>query len=210
MKNNLTYAITVCNEEVELQKLVTFLLKHKRSQDSIVILYDTKNGSKGVEEYLRSHSINGEFNWHAEEFNNHFADWKNKLTSLCNTDYIFQIDADELPHEDLIEMLPHIIDHNPDVVLIPRHNVVNGITQEHIQKWRWRKDEEGRINWPDLQWRLYRKDKRIYWVNKVHEKLEGYKSIAALPGNDNLGNLFLYHIKDIDKQEKQNSYYETL
>ena len=106
MKNNLTYAITVCNEEVELQKLVTLLLKHKRSQDSIVILYDKKNGSKGVEEYLRSHSINGEFSWHADEFNNHFADWKNKLGSLCNTDYIFQIDADECPHEDLIEMLP--------------------------------------------------------------------------------------------------------
>jgi len=44
----------------------------------------------------------------------------------------------------------------------------------------------------------------------VHEKLEGYKSIAALSGNDTLGNLFLYHIKDINKQEKQNSYYETL
>jgi hypothetical protein len=210
MKNNLTYAITVCNEEVELQKLVTFLLKHKRSQDSIVILYDKKNGSKGVEEYLRSHSVNGEFSWHADEFNNHFADWKNKLGSLCTTDYIFQIDADELPHEDLIEMLPHIIDQDPDVVLIPRHNIVNGITQEHIQRWGWKQDELGRINWPDLQWRLYRKDKRIYWVNKVHEKLEGYKSIAALPGNDNLGNLFLYHIKNIEKQEKQNNYYSTL
>jgi hypothetical protein len=65
MKNNLTYAITVCNEEVELQKLITFLLDKKRPEDPIVVLYDKKNGSKGVEEYLRSHSINGEFNWHA-------------------------------------------------------------------------------------------------------------------------------------------------
>jgi hypothetical protein len=210
MKNNLTYAITVCNEEVELQKLISFLLDKKRPEDPIVILYDKKNGSKGVEEFLRSHSVNGEFNWFAEEFNNHFADWKNKLTNLCNTDYIFQIDADELPHEDLIEMLPHIIDQDPDVVLIPRHNIVNGITPEHIQKWGWKQDELGRINWPDFQWRLYRKDKRIQWVNKVHERLEGHKTISALPGNETLGNLFLYHIKDIDKQEKQNNYYSTL
>ena len=150
MKNNLTYATTVCNEEVELQNLLTFLLKNKRPEDPIVVLYDKKNGSKGVEEYLRSHSVNSEFNWFAEEFNNHFADWKNKLTSLCNTDYIFQIDADELPHEDLIEMLPHIIDQDPDVVLIPRYNIVNGITPERIQKWGWKQDELGRINWLDL------------------------------------------------------------
>jgi hypothetical protein len=107
-------------------------------------------------------------------------------------------------------MLPHIINQDPDVVLIPRHNTVNGITPEHIQKWGWKQDELGRINWPDLQWRLYRKDKRIQWVNKVHERLEGHRTISALPGNETLGNLFLYHIKDINKQEKQNSYYETL
>ena len=53
----ISYAITVCNEEVELQKLVTFLLKHKELQDEIVITYDSKNGSKSVEEYLKNNCI---------------------------------------------------------------------------------------------------------------------------------------------------------
>ena len=88
----ISYAITVCNEFVEIQRLVNFLVKNKRHQDEIVILYDESNGDIEVENYLRSHSVNGEFNWHKGKFNNHFADWKNKLTSHCNGDYIFQID----------------------------------------------------------------------------------------------------------------------
>ena len=209
MKNNLTYAITVCNEEVELQKLVTLLLAHKRSQDSIVILYDKKNGSKGVEEYLRSHSVNGEFSWHADEFNNHFADWKNKLGSLCNTDYIFQIDADEMPNVTLLENLPLILEQNPDneVYLVPRVNTVEGLTQEHIQKWGWNVNEKGWVNWPDYQWRIWKNKPEIKWKNKVHEVLEGFKTYAPLHDTELLA---LYHPKDIKRQEKQNKYYSTL
>ena len=36
----ISYAITVCNEFYEIQRLVHFLLRTKRSQDNIVILFD--------------------------------------------------------------------------------------------------------------------------------------------------------------------------
>jgi hypothetical protein len=139
----ISYAITVCNEFVEIQRLVEFLLKNKRSKDEIVILYDSQNGNIEIEMFLRSHSINGEFNWHKEKFENNFADWKNKLTTHCSGDFIFQIDADEIPHEYLISILPTILESNPevDVYLTPRVNTVAGITQEHIQKWGWRVDK---------------------------------------------------------------------
>ena len=87
----ISYAITVCNEFVEIQKLVNLLLEIKRVQDEDVVLYDSKNGDKEIEVYLRSHSVNSEFVWHSGEFEGHFADWKNKLTALCSGDYIFQI-----------------------------------------------------------------------------------------------------------------------
>ena len=109
---NITYAITVCNEFVEIQRLMSFLLLHKRYQDNIVVLYDEANGDPEVEEYLRTHSLNGEFAWHKAKFQNHFAEWKNRLSSLCNGDYIFQIDADEVPHEKLIEVLPDVLEGN--------------------------------------------------------------------------------------------------
>jgi len=205
----ISYAITVCNEFIEIQRLVNFLLQHKRLQDNIVILFDEANGDPGVENYLRSHSQNGEFHWHKGKFDRHFANWKNKLTSLCNGDYIFQIDADELPNENLIAVLPELLKENNevDVFLVPRVNTVEGLTQEHIAKWGWRVNDEGWVNWPDYQWRIYKNSPDIKWINKVHERLEGFKTYTALPSDSSFA---LFHPKTIDKQEKQNNYYDTL
>ena len=205
----ISYAITVCNEFVEIQKLISFILKNKRNEDEIIILFDSKNGDPTIEEYLRSHSVNGEFIWVKGEFGNHFADWKNKLTKLCSGDYIFQIDADELPHTKLMESLPEILEKNShnDVFLVPRVNTVEGILDEHINKWGWRLNEKKWINWPDNQWRIYKNNGTIKWINKVHERLDGFKTFASLPPIEEFA---LYHPKTIDRQEKQNQYYDTL
>ena len=205
----ISYAITVCNEFIEIQRLVNFLLQHKRAQDNIVILYDEANGDPEIESFLRSHSINGEFSWHKGKFNNHFADWKNKLTSLCNGDYIFQIDADEYPSEDLIQSLPEMLELNPemDIFLVPRINTVEGLTPEHIAKWGWNVTDTGWVNFPDFQWRIWRNVPEIKWINKVHERLDGFKTYTMLPDVEYFA---LYHPKTIQKQEKQNNYYDTL
>jgi len=205
----ISYAITVCNEFVEIQKLISILLEYKRYEDEIIILYDFKNGSEGIEQFLRAKSVNAEFSWHKGEFKGHFADWKNQLTELCSGDYIFQIDADEYPHDSLISQLPVILEANPEneVYLIPRVNTVEGLTNEHIQKWGWNVNDKGWVNWPDYQWRVWKNKPEIKWVNKVHEKLSGHKTYATLPDMEGLS---LYHPKKIDRQEKQNAYYNTL
>lgn len=205
----LSYAVTVCNETVEIQRLIAFLLENKRSEDEIVVLYDSKNGTPEVEEYLRAKSINGEFAWHAKEFNNHFADWKNYLTTLCNGDYIFQIDADELPHKSLLTLLPAVLESNieTEVFWVPRVNTVEGLTQDDIDKWRWNVNEKGWVNWPDPQMRVYKKREGIRWENKVHERIEGYTSYTMLPHKEEWS---LHHPKDIDRQRRQNNYYNTL
>lgn len=206
----ISYAITVCNEYEEIQKLVTFLKENKRVQDEVVILYDQKNGDERVAEWLTKMNIypNIQF-WRGLWFEGHFADWKNKLTSYCTGDYIFQIDADEMPHKYLIDALPEILEGNQDleVLLVPRVNTVEGLTMEHIKKWGWNVDVEGRVNWPDFQWRIWKNKPEIKWINKVHERLTGFKTYATLPAQPSLA---LYHPKDIARQEKQNSYYETL
>ena len=205
----ISYAITVCNEFEEIQRLVNFLVKNKRSEDEIVILFDSKNGTKDIEDYLRAKSINNEFSWHSEEFNNHFADWKNHLTTLCSGDYIYQIDADEMISSHALLFIPEIIKTNPtiEVYKVPRINTVKGLTQEHIQKWGWNVDEKGWVNFPDPQWRIYKNDPKIKWKNKVHEILEGHESFSELPYDEIL---CLQHHKTIKKQEKQNNYYNTL
>jgi len=204
----ISYAIPVCNEHVEIQRLVSFLLKHKQSNDEIVIMFDSKNGSKAVEEYLRSHSVNAEFQWYPNEFDGHFGNMKNKLNSMCSGDYIFQIDADELPDIGLMENIHGILELNDvDVILVPRVNTVAGLTDEHIQKWGWNVNSDGWVNWPDMQWRLYKNSDNIKWINKVHEQLDGFKTISHLPLQEELA---LHHPKTIERQEKQNAYYDTL
>ena len=206
----ISYAITVCNEKDEIRRLIDFLSKNKREEDEIVILFDKGKGTAEVWSYLQ---------FCLQEYNNikvkdgtfkhHFADWKNYLTSLCNGDYIFQIDADEIPHDILIAQLPTILESNPnnEVYLVPRVNTVKGLTKEYVQKWRWNVDLEDRVNWPDYQWRIWKNKPEIKWVNKVHEKLEGFKTYAPLPQNPELA---LQHPKTIERQIKQNEYYDTL
>ena len=206
----ISYAITVCNELKEIQRLIPFLLENKRGGDEIVVLFDNKNGTKEVEDYLNGFgSIDSHFKYYSDEFEGRFDDWKNKLTKHCAGDYIFQIDADEIPNVTLLENLPLILEQNPDneVYLVPRVNTVEGLTKEHIKKWRWNVNDKGWVNWPDYQWRIWENKPEIKWKNKVHEVLEGFKTYAPLHDTELLA---LYHPKDIKRQEKQNKYYSTL
>lgn len=204
----ITYAITVCNEFIEIQRLIAFLLKHKRTQDDIVVLYDEANGDLEIENFLRSHSVNGEFAWHKAKFKGHFADWKNQLSSLCTGDYIFQIDADEMIDEYICRLLPQVLEHNQvDVIRVPRINTVDGLTHNHVQQWGWTVNDQGWINFPDYQWRIYRNATHIKWENKVHEVLTGYETISHLPTDKEW---CLLHSKTINRQIKQNEYYEKI
>ena len=205
----ISYAVTVCNEFLEIQRLLQKLLTLKKPQDEIVVLWDSKNGDPMVETYLRKMNVEKSlFLWYPYEFDGHFADLKNELTKHCSGDYIFQIDADEYPHETLMDNIHEILEANDvDVILVPRVNTVEGLTQDHIQKWRWNVSEKGWVNFPDPQWRIYKNSESIRWENKVHEKLVGYDTISNLPWMEELS---LYHPKDIDRQERQNEYYDTL
>lgn len=204
----LSYSIPVCNELSEIKRLIPFLLQTKQPDDEVVVLFDSTNGSDEVKDYLMSASERGEFKWNDYPFDGHFGNMKNHLTSLCSGDYIFQIDADEIPNESLMLNIHAILEENEvDVVLVPRVNTVEGLTDEHIKKWGWNVDENGWVNFPDYQWRLYKNKKSIQWQNKVHETLIGYNTISNLPSIEELA---LYHPKTIDRQVKQNNYYDTL
>lgn len=213
----ISYAVTVCNEFIEIQRLITFLLQHKRPQDEIVVqmdlslddLKDCPEVKREVFGYIMKHNEQGNIRVVFCPLRSDFAAFKNHLTEQCTGDYIFQIDADELPYDYLIENLPDLLESNPtcDVFLVPRVNTVSGLTDAHIAKWRWNVNEDGWVNWPDYQWRIYKNHPSIQWENRVHEKLTGIKTFATLPMEEDYS---LYHPKTIDKQEKQNNFYDTL
>lgn len=205
----ISFAITVCNELNEIKNLVPFLIQNKRPQDEIVVLFDSKNGNKEVLDFLSEYSSKSD-NIIVKEnmwFNNDFGAWKNLLGSYCSGDYIYQIDADEMISEYMVKNINTILNMNPevDLIFVPRINTVEGITQEHINKWRWSVNEKNHINFPDYQGRIFRKN--MVWSGKVHEKIIGIKNYSTLPTDDEY---CIQHHKTIDRQEKQNNYYNTL
>ena len=206
----ISYAITVKDELVELDRLLFRLKKYKRDSDEIVIVYDGTNGSSQVEQYLKAQTVaSSPFRWHSFEFSNDFSELKNYITKQCTGDYIFQIDADEFPNEYLISILPTRLKSNTEteVYLTPRVNTVEGLTEAHIQKWGWNVNEQGWVNYPDYQWRIWKNKPEIQWINKVHERLAGFKTYSTLPPQDEF---CLLHPKTIERQEKQNNFYNTL
>lgn len=203
----ISYAITACNEHVELERLLNQLDRHIHPQDEIVVQLDT-TATKEVAEVAEKYNVGTRYEYHriSASLNNDFASFKNNLKNHCSRDYIFFIDADEYLSNQLLEHLNYIVDNNNvDLYYIPRINTVEGLTPEHLAKWRWQVNENGWVNYPDYQTRLIKNAKDIRWENKVHERIAGYTSSAALPiGYD------LIHPKTIQRQEKQNNYYSTL
>jgi glycosyltransferase involved in cell wall biosynthesis len=201
----ISIAITVCNEHKELETLLDYLSERALSPDyEIVVQIDEENHTPEVLHAIIDRGIKHHF----FPLNKDFATYKNELIKHCSGEYIFQVDADEIPNTELLTMLPSILEANPDVdvYLVPRINTVSGITEEHIQKWKWRVEGD-RINFPDYQWRIYKNIPTIKWINKVHERLDGFKIYSTLPPQDEF---CLLHPKTIDRQEKQNNFYNTL
>lgn len=205
----ISYAITVCNEFEEIQRLVKFLLENKRPIDEIVVLFDQKNGSKEIADWLVGYNKLPNFQMWRGYFDGHFGEWKNTLIDYCRGDYIFQIDADEMPHPNLIRVLPEIILVNPknEVFLVPRVNTVDGLTEEHVEKWGWRTNKKGWVNFPDYQTRIWKKEGRIRWYGKVHERLVNFNTYTNLPEDEIYS---LIHPKTIERQERQNKLYDDL
>jgi len=209
----ISYAIPVCNEHVELEKLLDFLQSHIDEEDEIVVQCDQGNTTPEVYKVLDSFKapVGLKDPLKVIEFplNGHFSNFKNNLKENCSGDWIFQIDADEYPDEYLINVLPSILEENTEteVFLVPRINEVIGITQTHLGQWGWNMSDKGWINYPDYQTRILRNTPEIKWHNKVHEIIKGHKKFATLPTNPEYS---LWHPKEITRQEAQNQFYNTL
>ena len=207
---NITYAVTVCNEIEEITKLINFLHPRIQKEDEILIQYDLDGATEDVVNYLRIIAeLHQNVNIISFPLNKDFASFKNNLKNHANGIFIFQLDADEIPSEFLIENMHDLIEANKDVDLffVPRVNTVEGLTEEHIQKWRWGVNDKGWVNWPDLQTRIYRRTSEIEWDGKVHERIKGYNTLTILPLEEEYA---IYHPKAIERQEKQNALYDTI
>lgn len=205
----ISFAITTHNEGQYIQDLLDQLVPFcEKSGDEIVVVDDFSTDSFTIN-VLEGYERAGSIKLHQHALNKDFAGHKNFLTEQCAGDYIFQVDADETFNVNLLTYLHDIVDNNTeiDLFLIPRVNVVNGLTDDDIKRWGWQVNEKGWVMFPDYQTRLYRNHVDIRWEGKVHERIVGYKTMAPLPAEEEWS---LYHIKDINRQRAQNELYNTI
>ena len=204
----ISYSILVHNETDSLLKLLNFIAKHKDKEDEIVVLDDYSDTPRTRAILDTMCSLN-EITVEQRHLLKDYAGQKNYLKNMCSGDYIFNIDADELPSRWLIKNIKSILEENStiDLFWVPRINFVEGITQDHMQQWGWNVNEKGWINFPDYQGRIWRNRPNIMWKNKVHEVLTGHKEHTYLPAEEEF---CFYHPKNIDKQEQQNDFYDTI
>jgi glycosyltransferase involved in cell wall biosynthesis len=204
----ISYSILTHNETDTLEKLLKFLVKWKQPDDEIVILDDYSDDEKTkqiLDFYVSAHDIVFE----QRNLLGDFASQKNYLKSMGNGDYSFNLDADEMISLWMIKNVHEIIGANEgiDLIYLPRINTVEGLTQQHAQAWRWQVNEEGWINFPDWQGRIFRNRPNIRWQYKVHEMITGYQTYATLPQDKPF---CILHPKTIDKQEQQNKKYSGI
>tara|TARA_R110000782_G_scaffold14534_1_gene43336 strand:+ start:3610 stop:4242 length:633 start_codon:yes stop_codon:yes gene_type:complete len=202
----ISYGLTVCNEHEEIKNLIEYLIGRIDPEDEIIVVYDS---NRVTDEVLDVLNIYPSVMYHPFNFQQNFLENKNFLNSKCSGDFIFQLDADEVPHNTLIANLKTILESNPvDLLITPRKNLVEDLTQEHIQQWKWHVNEQGWVNWPDPQKRIYKNDSKIQWSGHiVHGMVEGYDTFAKLPMDERF---CIIHNKTINRQESQNDRYHKI
>ena len=196
----------MCNEHEEIKNLIEFIIDRKQPEDEIVVVYDQNRVTDEVMDVLKSYFSVDSYPFN---FQQNFLDNKNFLNSKCTGDYIFQLDADEIPNEILVANLKNILESNPvDLLITPRKNIVKGLTSSHVHKWGWKVNEQGWVNWPDAQKRIYKNDLKIQWSgHQVHGMVSGYETYATLPFEEAFS---ITHNKTIDRQENQNDRYTKI
>jgi len=208
-RQSLGLGIIQKNEEHLVENIIW---RYEPYFDEIAILTDGDNYDKMFEfvsNYCEktqprvNYDVVSKFKLNAQPLEWDFAKQRNTLSDMLSTEYIMQLDADELfdNSEQLneIDMIHSMVEtikkENAKCVLFPRKNFIDG---------------EQTSTYPDLQGRLYKKGS--IWINKFpyigatpgcHEQLDCMHESSMVVENVNL-----LHLKSSKKQNKQNANYK--
>jgi len=184
----ISYAITVVNEIKEITSLINFLQPRIRIEDEIIIQYDKTGVTDEVMEYLNViKNVHDTIKVVGFPLNDDFGTFKSNLKQHSKGDYILQLDADEIPHEYLLEILPNLLEENNEIDLffIPRINTVDGLGYTHVKKWNWKISKlethvaKKEMNFTSDEYRLLQENNLI--INENEDEVEYYIPIINHP-----------------------------
>lgn len=195
-----TYAVTVCNESKELYSLLAFLKKVKDPEDDINVLLDTAHCTPNVRRVLDFYKDDIVLN--ERDFDGDFSTHRNYHLGTCSGDFIFLVDADEMPQEELLKNAKRVVTNTGgDVFMIPRINIHPGYTKEWLDACKFQVNEMGWINWPDYNCRLIKNEpERIKFAKSLHENITGHEKMIAFRTTPDMA---VWHIKSVEKQDNR-------
>lgn len=201
----LSYLVTCHNETDSLKKLLSKLIQYKKDNHEIVLLDDYSDNSTTLEIIQ---TFKDKINFQQHKLDKNYGNHKNYGIELCKGEWIFQLDADEVPTDGLLENIDLIIESNNknEVLWLPRLNYFLGVTDADVTMWGW-KLYDGMINFPDYQSRIYKNSPHIRYQRRLHEKVEGFKSYVFIPPQKDYA---IIHEKTIEKQRQTNINYNKL
>mgnify|MGYP001570557474 CR=1 FL=1 len=207
---DISFAITACNEELELEKLLQQIEAITGVNDEVVLQLDT-NATPGVKRIANLYLDKDCDKCITYPLNKDFSQFKNNLKNQCSREYIVFLDADELLSDTLALNIHQLLKDNRtiEVFWLPRANYVEGITPDHVTEWKWVVDDKQRINYPDYQGRIIKNLPQIKWYGSVHEQIIGADPMLSVAVPGDLG-LDIIHNKEIKRQELQNKLYQLL
>lgn len=175
-KTVISYAVLCHNETDCLEQLLDFLAVHKEPHDEIVLIDDESTNERTLSIIQRAkdqhHVV---YARHA--LNKDFGQQRNLAISLCRGDYIFFIDADELPTQYLMEHVRAIVSSGADVYAVPRIHWYHGVTGIPV-------NERGWAFWPSYNWRILRNRIGLHYEGKVHETIAGEQKREHVPAQE--------------------------
>jgi glycosyltransferase involved in cell wall biosynthesis len=201
----LSYLVTCHNETSSLDKLLSKLVQNKKDNHEIVLLDDYSDNPESLE-IIQKYKEKTSF--HQHKLDRNYGAHKNYGIEQCKGTWIFQLDGDEYPTDLLLENIDVVLESNVDneVLWLPRLNYFTGVTELDVKTWGWNY-QDGMINFPDYQSRIYRNLSHIRYQRRLHEKVEGFKSYTFVPPQKDYA---IVHEKTIEKQRQTNLNYNKL
>jgi len=201
----LSYLVTCHNETSSLDKLLSKLVQNKKDNHEIVLLDDYSDNPESLE-IIQKYKEKTSF--HQHKLDRNYGAHKNYGIEQCKGTWIFQLDGDEYPTDLLLENIDVVLESNVDneVLWLPRLNYFADVTELDVKTWGWNY-QDGMINFPDYQSRIYRNLSHIRYQRRLHEKVEGFKSYTFVPPQKDYA---IVHEKTIEKQRQTNLNYNKL
>ena len=200
----IAYQILCKNEDTSLDKLLSLLTSNIREEDEINVCRDKLGTNSKTKKVISKYDVR----YFEREITHTIHNQKNWLAEQTSADYLFYLDADELLPERLLKSIPAIIDLNDsvDVFFFPRRNIVEGLTEDYRASRGWKVDPQGRINWPDVQDRLFKHGKGIRYNEIPHGRLIGQTNYVVMPIEEIYA---IDHVKTMEKQVSDNAWHDN-